>query len=140
MEQVTFHFNVADRVEHALRLLRKVQRSGARCQVVAFEDELQALDAVLWTRENGDFWPHSLDDDPEPVRRRSPLHLGANAVGHVQVLVNLGRDLMPEPDAAWERVVDVVGMDPSDRSRARERWRHYRGLGIEPESHDFAPR
>ena len=48
------------------------------------------------------------------------------------MLVNVG-DTVPEGFAQFARLVEVVSQsDQTDRSRARERWRHYaaRGYGI----------
>jgi len=138
--QVAFHFNAADKIDYTCRLLRKAYLRGSRCQVLAPAEDLQALDAALWTRVAGEFLAHSTDTDPEPVRRRSPLHLGAAAPAGVTVLVMLGEGDLPPAEQGLERVIEVVSTEEADRERARLRWRRYRQQGIEPIRHDLAAR
>lgn len=138
--EVAFHFNVADRHDHALRLLRKAVKSGARCQVLAPEGDLVALDHGLWVRFTDEFLAHSVETDPRSVRDRSPLHLGSGAPEGVSVRVVLDGGDPAALVTGAQRVIEIVGREEKDRERARHRWRAYRQLGIEPLRHDFATR
>jgi DNA polymerase-3 subunit chi len=136
--EVAFHFNAPDKVGYACRLLRKAYRSGARLWVRVPADLLSALDTALWTQTPGDFIPHSRPGDAEEVRARSPIHLDTDVQADASrgVLVNLAHDVPPHADA-YERVIEVVTLGEADREAARQRWRHYKGIGIEPLRHDL---
>lgn len=141
MSDVAFYLNAPDRQGHACRLLRKAYLKGAR--VVAWVDAqaMQPLDSALWTLSSGEFIPHAGPDDTTLVQRHSPIWLvtalpPAEEVPPGAVLVNL-RAAFPVGFEAFARVIEVVTLDDSDRQQARERWRQYRALGIEPQHHDL---
>ena len=138
MPDVAFHFNAPDRLGYACRLLRKAYLRQARLFVWVDQGELARLDVALWTISAGEFVPHCRSDDPEPLRSRSPIHLGHQLPEErtAIVLVNLRHD-MPDNPAAFERVIEVVTLDEADRAPARERWRQYKALGLEPQRHDL---
>ena len=138
MTEVAFHFNAPDRVSYACRLLRKAYLKGARVLVLAEESERAALDAALWTRVAGDFVPHSGPGDPAQVQARSPIHIvcESSETHGASVLVNL-RAQMPPDHERFQRVIEIVTADEADRHQARERWKRYKVLGIEPQRHDL---
>ncbi len=138
MTEVAFHFNAPDRLGYACRLLRKAYLKGARVLVLVDEAERAALDAALWTSVVGEFLPHSGPNDAPHVQARSPIHLASDASSHngATVLVNL-RAEMPQGHDRFARVIEVVTNDERDRSDARERWKRYKSLGIEPQRHDL---
>lgn len=138
MPDVAFHFNAPERVGYACRLLRKAYLRKARLFVWVTESDLTRLDTALWTMGAGEFVPHCRSDDPELVTSRSPIQIGqelpANRSG--LILVNLRHD-MPDDPTAFNRVIEVVTLDEADRAPARERWRQYKALGLEPQRHDL---
>ena len=138
MTEVAFHFNAPDKLGYACRLLRKAYLRGARVAVLVEERDRAALDAALWTIANGEFIPHSGPMDPAHVKARSPIHIASevSAANGATVLVNLRMD-MPTAYEAFARVIEVVTGDPDDRGHARERWKHYKAQGIEPQRHDL---
>jgi len=56
---------------------------------------------------------------------------------HHDVLVNLDGDL-PPAFSRFERLVEIVGTDESDRGPARERFRFYRDRGYAIAAHDLS--
>lgn len=138
MPDVAFHFNAPDRVGYACRLLRKAYLRNARLFVWVAEGDLARLDTALWTMGAGEFVPHCRSDDPELVTARSPIQIGPQLPEHggELILVNLRPD-MPDDPVAFMRVIEVVTLDDADRAAARERWRQYRALGLEPQRHDL---
>jgi DNA polymerase III subunit chi len=135
---VAFHFNAPDRLGYACRLLRKAYLRKARLFVWMEEDDVARLDTALWTLGAGEFVPHCRSDAPELLKTRSPIQLGHQLPGDRSdlVLVNLRHD-MPDDPAAFNRVIEVVTLDEADRAPARERWRQYKALGLEPQRHDL---
>ncbi|MGE0099806.1 MAG: DNA polymerase III subunit chi [Hydrogenophaga sp.] len=138
MTEVAFHFNAPDKVGYACRLLRKAYLRGARLLVVVDEQDRPALDAALWTMAPGAFIPHASEADPDHVWSRSPIQIasGQPVKSEATVLVNL-RNEVPSGYEAFARVIEVVTSGDADRQQARERWRFYKSIGIEPQRHDL---
>jgi DNA polymerase-3 subunit chi len=59
-----------------------------------------------------------------------------HGLAHKQVLVNLGDDV-PAGFGRFERVIEVVGLNDTDRQLARTRWRHYADRGYTITRHDL---
>jgi DNA polymerase III subunit chi len=138
LPDVAFHFNAPDRLGYACRLLRKAYLRKARLFVWVTQGDLSRLDAALWTMGAGEFVPHCRADDPDLLTSRSPIQIGdqlPDERGQL-ILVNLRHD-MPDNPSAFNRVIEVVTLDEADRAPARERWRQYRALGLEPQRHDL---
>lgn len=139
--EVSFHFNVADRMDYLCRLLRKVLAAQRQALVLVPEAMLEPLDRGLWTFSQQDFVPHALASAPELVRMRSPVLLASAPceVAHADVLINT----LPEVPAGFERfarVLEIVGLDEAERYSARQRWRWYSGQGYTLVRHDVAQR
>lgn len=140
--EVTFHFNMPDRLDYACRLLRKAWRAGASVGVVGPEPLIQALDRALWSFEPREFVPHAqprrasaaVASNTTVWLAASPEELPAGTA----VLVNLGRE-MPEGFERFERLIEIVSRDPEDRQAARRRWKLYAERGHKNISHEVAP-
>lgn len=139
MSEVVFHFNVADKTDYALRLLRSIHRKGARALVMGPSSHLDVVDRMLWCLPPEDFVPHvrgrgtALDADTAQL---TPLLMfdehAAVDPGLVRshpVFVHLGEDWPAQIEAGWQRCVEIVSTDEQDRQRARQRWRRYEALG-----------
>lgn len=139
MAEVAFHFNVDDKLGYACRLLRKASRGGHRCMVVLDGPDVAALDQALWTFVGNEFLPHARVGAPATVVRHSPILLGERINGEwpADVLVNLSSGV-PDGLDSFERIVEVVSLDPQDRQLARQRWRLYTEQGHALVRHDLA--
>jgi DNA polymerase III subunit chi len=133
MTEVSFHFNVPDRLAYSCRLLRKATRLGSRVAVSAPAETLGQLDRALWTFDPADFVPHRRlapgEAAPEQMRP-TPIWLLeqlGDAPDH-DVLLNLG-DVVPAGFESFGRVIEVVTLADADRQAARERWKYYSGRG-----------
>jgi DNA polymerase-3 subunit chi len=143
MSRVTFHTGVADPVDYTCKLLRKGHRQGLRMRVEAPMDDLERLDLALWVFDPQDFVPHVLlrvgEQVPERLHR-TLLWLVDPAAGPsaepvaAQILVRWSLAEAVDPQA-WERVIEIVSHDPSDRQTARQRWRLYESAGAELQHH-----
>ena len=139
MTEVSFHLNVPDADAYVCRLLRKAYAKGARVRVVADEEQLVSLDRALWLMGQGDFVPHARSSAPAHVRKHTPILLGASDHGAEGVLVNLS-PRMPENAAAFDRIIEVVGVQEAAREQARVRWKQYRNAGFTPQAVDLSSR
>lgn len=138
MTDIAFHFNAADPIAHACRLLRKAVGSGAKIVVLADKQTLAELDAALWAFSATDFLAHC-DASSEPsVLRASPVVLATHIedVPHHQILLNLAASV-PLNFERFERVIEVVALDDNNRQVARRRWKQYVDLGYSITRHDL---
>ena len=140
MTGIDFHFNTPDKVNYACRLLRKaVAARGAQVVVVGDAAVLDAIDLALWQLSPVDFIAHCSIDAAAGVLARSPVVLAGQSTAqlpHRQVLLNLGAEV-PSGFERFERLIDIVSDDPSDRQTARARWRHYADRGYAIVKHEF---
>lgn len=101
-------------------------------------DELQAneLDDLLWTYRAGSFVPHQLlgtqaDSDCPVLIGHTDAPEGLN-----QVLINLNM-AVPLFFSRFERVVEIVNQDETQRQLARERFKFYRDRGYDLHTHNL---
>lgn len=128
--KVDFHSGVGDKLVSACRFLRRADEAQASVAVCADSATLDRLDRTLWTFEAMSFVPHLRlrpgQDVPESLLSRTRIRLaetpGPPASGIV--LMNLGHELVEQWDR-FERVVEIVSVEPEDVAAGRRRWRHY---------------
>lgn len=130
MTEIPFHFNVADKLLYACRLLRKANASGARVAVTAESEVLDQLDQFLWSFSATEFVPHSrAGHGSDFLASRSVLLVDSPAAcPHHGVLINLGLQVPPEFER-FERFIEVVTQGIDERLAARVRWKHYADRG-----------
>ena len=138
MTRIDFHFNAADKLRYGCRLVRRVYR--ARHRILVWCDDavrLDEFDRMLWTFSQQDFIPHVGAGDP--LAAGTPVLLAAEPIETPfhEVLVNLG-SATPPMFSRFDRLIEVVASDATDRLAARERWRFYRDRGYRLERHDLA--
>lgn len=140
MTKVTFHFSVPNKIAYACRLLRKACRQGARVTVTGLPHDLSSLDEALWTFDQLEFLPHCDVNAPEMIRAKTNIILtdDAGQSPYSDVLVNLGGAL--KGFERYLKLIELVGLDESDRTMARERWRHYNTRGYLIESYEVGKR
>jgi DNA polymerase-3 subunit chi len=134
MGQVVFHTGVADKVDYVARLVRKASRQGARLVVVC--DDPAAVSMALWGGTPVDFVVHATAQSDaatllasKVVLMTSPLVPGRDL--SQDVLVNAG-EAWPETHADYSRVIELVGLAPSDMTAGRDRWKRYLSVGVHP--------
>ena len=140
MTEIRFHFNVPSRTDYACRLLRKASRQAAPVAVTGPQDRLAELDQALWAMAPAEFVAHAWVREAEAVPAglrdgivwlapdplASPVH---------ETLLNLG-DAAPRGFESFERLIELVSTDESDRATARERWKSYAGRGYAIARHE----
>jgi DNA polymerase III subunit chi len=139
MTAIAFHFNAPTKLAYACRLLRKAAGAGSTVAVLADEAMLAKLDEQLWSFSALDFVPHGRVGRLEAEQlNRTPVWLcdSAEQGAGRQVLVNLTQSV-PLGFEQFDRVIEVVTLDESDRQQARSRWKHYTERGVEIVRHDL---
>ena len=151
MTEISFHFNIPQRVPYVCRLLRKATAKGAQLLVTGPREELEAIDRMLWQLSPVDFVGHawmeasSGGDEGEGTehaamavaRERARVWLSESvcASDRHRVLVNLHASIA-EGFEQFERLIEIVSLDASDRNDARQRWRYYGQRGYQIIRHD----
>jgi DNA polymerase III subunit chi len=125
------------RLRFACRLTEKAVEHGHRVYIqTATLTEAQRLDELLWTFSDGSFLAHEIAGEGTPSHSRVMVLLGDGdaPTSHRQLLINL-TDRLPADFAAFERIAEIVDVDPERKRLSRERYRQYREHGCGLESH-----
>jgi len=150
MARIDFHSNVADKLQYACRLTRKIWSDTPSGQpvrnivMVGEKADLQKLDELLWTFSSVDFLPHCFIDDEAAAE--TPIVLtddfasaALNQIPHADVMIHLGMR-MPQDVATlvvrFPRIVEIVTVNEAERLAGRERFKAYRDLGHELHNFD----
>lgn len=124
------------RLRYACRLAERAVEQGLHVYMQA--SELQRLDDMLWTFNDRSFLPHEIFNGQPASHARVTIMLGAD-VGpdsHRGLLINLV-DAMPPDVTAYDRIAEIVDVDPERKRTARERYKQYRERGCTMESHNL---
>jgi DNA polymerase-3 subunit chi len=127
------------RLRCACRLAEQAVEQGQRVYVqTASPSEAQRLDELLWTCNDRSFLPHEIFSGSPASHARVMILLGDTAAppSHRQLVVNL-TEALPVELADYERVAEIVDVDPERKRNARERFRQYRERGCTLETHNL---
>ena len=126
-----------DRFLLTCRLAERIHAQHLRAYVHV-PDTQQALhiDRLLWTYKQHSFIPHGLATQVD--REWTPILIGSDGDpgGENQILVNLGPEV-PAFFDRFERLLDLVDLDPAVKQAGRARFRHYRDRGYALEHHQI---
>lgn len=131
MTRIDFYRYAEDKLHFACRLAAKAYEKPARLVVYSPDRQvLKRFDELLWTYQQLKFIPHCMAGSP--VAAETPVILAGegDALPHHDVLLNLG-DTEPPDFATFERLLEIVTTDESDKERARGRYAFYRKRGYD---------
>ena len=140
MSRVDFYVLSADapdaRLRYACRLAERAVEQG--CQVYIQTPDVQRLDDMLWTFSDGSFLPHEIYRGQPASHARVMVMLGPDPgpASHRALLINLV-EAMPADVNAYERIAEIVDVDPERKRSARDRYKQYREQGCTMESHNL---
>lgn len=140
MSRVDFYVLSADapdaRLRYACRLAERAVEQG--CQVYIQTPDVQRLDDMLWTFSDGSFLPHEVYRGEAAAHARVMVMVGSEdgPQSHRALLINL-MDAMPSDVNAYDRIAEIVDVDPERKRAARERFKQYREQGCAMESHNL---
>jgi len=134
--RIDFYRYAEDKVRFACRLAAKAHSQSTKLVVYAPTREVLAdFDRSLWTFQATGFVPHCFVDAPIADETPVILATSGDALPHHDVLLNLS-DEWPPFFASFERLLEIVGKDDSDKEKARERWSFYKKRGYDLQVHD----
>lgn len=115
----------------ACRLCHRISIVAKQPLFVRFSrpEQMAAFDDLLWSFSADSFVPHAIDD----LRAEVCLGLQEPHVGFVGCCLNLADDAADA--TAFDRVIEIIGADEATKQLGRQRFKHYRQLGISPQTH-----
>jgi DNA polymerase-3 subunit chi len=140
MTTIDFYTHCADRFEVASKLVAKAWAQHGSVRVLT--DDARGTDEFgrfLWHWPATGFLPHC--QLASPLAGETPIvvdHLLEHQ-GPAAVLVNLH----PQPPpffSRFERLAEIVGVDPENAASGRERWKFYKARGYEIRSFNLSAR
>jgi DNA polymerase-3 subunit chi len=138
MTSVDFYFNAPDRLQVACRLAGKALAQKKRLLIYSADADVAArVDKLLWTWPAIGFVPHCALHDALAADTPVLITSGKEAPDECQLLLNLSAEPPPHFER-FERLLEVVGTDESERNAARERYRFYRDRGYPIANHDLS--
>ena len=142
-EQVDFYVlagaDRAGKLRFACRIAQKAYHNGLKVYLYTPDAMTSTeLDELLWTFAQGSFIPHCIAGQESADWDDYPVQLGSapEAVETGDLLVNLA-DEISEHHQRFVRIADLVAGNDDEKSSGRNRFRHYRQLGIEPNTHQM---
>jgi len=137
MTQIDFYTHAANKYHTACILCAKAMERGLRVRVYTPDAATtEKMDQLLWSTPAVGFIPHCrVSDSLAPI---TPVIVDHNAdmLEHDGILLNLHAE-QPLFFSRFQRLIEIVGADESDRAAARERFRFYRDRGYEIHTHDI---
>jgi DNA polymerase-3 subunit chi len=102
----------------------------------ASAEQAKQLDELLWIFRDGAFIPHCQATDS--LCTESPIVIGCETPPAMQpeVMINLSQEV-PAFFGRFERVIEIVAGDESQRAQARQRFKFYRERGYPLETHEL---
>ncbi len=93
------------------------------------------LDQLLWTFRQGSFIPHELLQGKAP---RAPVSIGTeqHALESGELLINLTGQV-PAFAKQFTRIAEIIDKDEQVKVAGRQRYAHYKDMGIEPVTHNI---
>jgi len=123
-------------LQTACRIAEKAFSAGHRIHIcVSSGNDCEKLDALLWTFREGSFIPHEISDLPI---QNCPVTLGTN-IGeeHSDMLLNVAHEI-PENIMQFQRIAEIIDIQPESVVAGRERYRFYRESGLDPQHHEVS--
>ncbi|WP_018693407.1 DNA polymerase III subunit chi [Algicola sagamiensis] len=112
----------------ACQQIAALYRQGKRIQVwTSSQEDACLVDEILWTFESDSFIPHNLEN--EGPRYGAPVEIAwTQTKSKREILVNLAENA-PAFASNYKQIIDFVPTQEALKQLARERFKHYRGLG-----------
>jgi DNA polymerase-3 subunit chi len=116
-------------------LAKKAFESGQRTLIFARSPEqAEQLDEKLWDFDENAFVPHQIAGDEDDAITPVLIVPPGVPTPDRALVINLRDDAVA---GTFERVLEVVPDDETQRAGSRERWKTYKAAGIEVAKHDM---
>jgi DNA polymerase-3 subunit chi len=137
MTQIDFYFNVADKYRLAASLSQKAQAQASRIFLFTpNEAATEQVEAMLWSFQQTSFVPHCRSRHALAAETLTIVDHESEVLVHDDILLNLCSD-HPTFFSRFQRLIDVVGHEETDKVAGRARYRFYLDRGYEIRQHDM---
>lgn len=141
MTQIDFYILTdnarADRFHLACRLVEKAWNAGHRvCINTESEQDAAHIDTLLWTFNDQNFIPHDPIDKALPDITPVTIAVKLQTTEEHDILINLA-SAIPECFSQFERLLEPVDKDETNRAASRDRYRYYRDCGYTINNHEI---
>ena len=131
MTRIDFYRYAEDKQRLACRLAAKAYAKPSKLVVYSPDAKVLAdFDRNLWTFQATGFVPHCFADSPLAAETPIVLASSGDALPHHDVLLNLA-DEWPPFFSSFERLLEIVATDETDKELARARYSFYKKRGYE---------
>jgi DNA polymerase-3 subunit chi len=135
--RIDFYRYAEDKQRLACRLAAKALAKPSKLVVYSPDAKVLAdFDRALWTWQATGFVPHVFADSPLAAETPIMLASSGDALPHHDVLLNLA-DEWPPFFASFERVLEIVSTDETDKEKARLRYTFYKQRGYDLQVNDI---
>ena len=143
MPQIDFYIlgqqDLRSKLLFACKIVQKVRDKNLKALVRTSDTaNSEAMDRLLWTFRQKSFIPHAIITEGELPWKDYPVQISHvhHCPSQANVLINL-QEGADRQCLEYERVVELVGSDQTDKDSGRQRYRYYRDQGLEPLAHDM---
>jgi DNA polymerase-3 subunit chi len=138
LTQIDFYFHVENKLQTACALSAKACSRGMRVLAYCADSAAsQKFNRLLWCLQAVSFIPHCTADDPLAAVTPVIIDHDGSRLPHDDVLINL-RPEWPEFFGRFQRLIEIVSLDETDRAEARSRYKFYRDRGYAIQNHDLS--
>jgi len=117
-------------VDSTCRLCRKILREPQRIWLYSADPALQqVLDERLWSFDAGSFIPHGIDAPTAQVCISAQL-----PTENDWIVFNFNEQAL-EQFAKFSHIIEIIENHETAKQLGREKYKQYRRLGIEPQTH-----
>jgi len=126
------------RLLFACKLAEKTFRLGYKAYIlVDSAQKAQHLDRLLWTFRANSFVPHAVFQENEPnIANAILIGTQQSPTAWQHTLINLSTHC-PNTIEQSEQIFELLDNDESQKVAGRQRYRHYKSLGITPNTHEM---
>lgn len=140
MTRIDFYLDVEDKIPFIGRLCAKVLQQKLRMLIYAPEASVaSAVNKTLWTQPAISFVPHCQDTDSLAAETPILITQDNAQLPHDEVLLNLHRE-QPPHFSRFQRLIEIVSCEETDKQDARNRFKFYRDRGYEIHQHPMGER
>lgn len=120
---------------YACKIAKKAWSAGNRVHIhTQSEERARYMDDLLWTFRDISFIPHEIYTGSENEETPVTVGYGHDFPESSQVIINLDKGI-PEFVNKFERIVEIVGGDETNKQFARQRYRQYKDNEFEIHYH-----
>jgi DNA polymerase III subunit chi len=119
----------------ACTIAKKAWSNGNRVHIHAqSEEKAKSIDDLLWTFRDISFIPHELYNGTDNEYTPVTIGFGNSYPEQSHVIINLDNNI-PDFASNFDRIVEIVGGDETNKKFARQRYRQYKSGDFETHDH-----